>query len=120
MPRVLIPPIFTSYISMYHWHSLVAKSGDDDLFSSDIDDEKLSDIFAGLTKPTLIMSSENDEMVPQTVNKVKLIERWMKAAPLGVVGPLSEINPGADHESNEESARTWFVERVLVFFKGLE
>jgi hypothetical protein len=120
MPRALIPPIFTSPVSAYRWHSLVAKGGDDDLFSSDIDDGKLVDIFSGLTKPALILMSGKDEMVPQTVDKVELLGRWIEAAPAGVVSELSGVNPGADHELSGEGAREWFVERVLGLLRELE
>jgi pimeloyl-ACP methyl ester carboxylesterase len=120
MPKALILPIFTLPVSAYRWHSLVAKGGDDDLFSSDIDDGKLVDIFAGLTKPALILMSEKDEMVPQTVDKVELLGRWIEAAPAGVVSELSGVNPEADHELSGEGAREWFVERVLGLLRGLE
>jgi hypothetical protein len=120
MPQALIPPIFTSPITAYRWHSLIAKGGDDDYFSSDIDNAELVKRFAGLTKPTLIMPSENDEMVPEIVDKVGLLKRWIGAAPKGVVSELSGANPGADHGLSGEEACRWFVERVAEFLRGLQ
>jgi pimeloyl-ACP methyl ester carboxylesterase len=118
MPKSLIPSIFTSPISAYRWHSLIAPGGDDDFFSSDLDDAVLNRKFAGLTVPTLIMVSEKDEMVPETVDKKILLDRWMAAAP-GSVRKLSAINPGADHGASGERASRWFAEKVLVFLGGL-
>jgi hypothetical protein len=119
MPRVLIPPIFTSPMSAYRWHSLIAKGGDDDYFSSDLDDTTLVKTFGKLKKPTLIMSSENDEMVPQNVDKVALLRRWTDAAPTGLVSDLSGINPGADHGLSGEEAREWFADRAMRFLHTL-
>ncbi|KAF2826050.1 DUF1749-domain-containing protein [Ophiobolus disseminans] len=97
MPQSLIPPIFHSPISAYRWHSLIAKGGDDDFFSSDLDGEALARTFGKVDKPMLIMPSEKDEMVPSDVDKQKLLKRWVAAAPEGLVSGLSGLNPGADH-----------------------
>ncbi|KAH8708359.1 hypothetical protein GQ44DRAFT_628263 [Phaeosphaeriaceae sp. PMI808] len=115
VPQALILPIFTSPLTAYRWHSLISKGGDDDYFSSDLDDETLARTFGRLTKPTLILPSENDEMVPPTVDKGGLLQRWIRAAPEGVVCGLSGVNPGADHGLSGEGARAWFGERVLGF-----
>jgi pimeloyl-ACP methyl ester carboxylesterase len=118
MPKSLIPPIFSSPISAYRWHSLIAPGGDDDFFSSDLDDAVLNRKFAGLTVPTLIMVSEKDEMVPETVDKKVLLDRWMAAAP-GIVRELSAINPEADHSVSGEKAGRWFADKVLMFLGRL-
>jgi len=120
MPKALIPPIFHSPITAYRWHSLTAKGGDDDFFSSDLDDETLSKKFGNMDKPTLIVPSENDEMVPPTVDKVKLLLRWIDAAPQWAVSNLSELNPGADHVLSDEGAQKWFAKRVVRFLKDLD
>jgi hypothetical protein len=117
MPRALIPPIFSSPITAYRWHSLIAEGGDDDFFSSDLDDETLAKKFGNLSRPTLIMPSENDEMVPQTIDKWDLLQRWTHAAPDGMVSDLSGLNPGADHALSEDRSQRWFVERVIDFVK---
>jgi pimeloyl-ACP methyl ester carboxylesterase len=118
MPKALVPPIFSSPISAYRWHSLIAPGGDDDFFSSDIEDAVLKRKFAGLTVPTLIMVSEKDEMVPETVDKRALLNRWMAAAP-GVVRNLCGINLGADHGVSGEGEGKWFVEKVVAFLQGV-
>ncbi|KAH7384417.1 hypothetical protein DE146DRAFT_727900 [Phaeosphaeria sp. MPI-PUGE-AT-0046c] len=120
MPKSLIPPIFTSPITAYRWHSLISKRGDDDFFSSDLHDTALQDSFGRLDKPTLIMPSEEDEMVPKSVDKMALLARWSNAAPSGVVSELSGINPGADHELSGQEMQKWFVDRVMAFLGTVE
>lgn len=105
MPKALIPPIPHSPITAYRWHSLIAKGGGDEIFSSDLDDAILTGTFGKLDKPTLIMMSENDEMVPPSVDKQELLNKWIRAAPEGVVSELSGINPEADHILSEERAQ---------------
>jgi hypothetical protein len=119
MPKTLIPPIFTSPLTAYRWHSLIAKGGDDDIFSSDLGDEVLARTFGRLNQPTLIMPSENDEMVPSTVNKETLLKRWTDAAPTDAVSGLSGLNPGADHELSEVGMQVYFTDRLLRFLKTL-
>lgn len=120
MPKSLIPPIFSSPVTAYRWHSLIAKGGDDDFFSSDLPDEALAKTFGKLDKPTLLMPSENDETVPPTVDKVMLLQRWIKAAPIGAVSALSGLNIGANHQLSEEGMQLWFTDRVLRFLKTLD
>jgi hypothetical protein len=119
MPKTLIPPIFTSPVTAYRWHSLISKGGDDDFFSSDLSVEDLKKTFGKLDKPTLIMPSENDEMVPPTLDKERLFKRWVDVVPEGIVSELSGLNPGADHELSEEIMRMWFTNRVMKFLKTL-
>lgn len=119
MPKALIPPIFSSPITAYRWHSLIAKGGDDDFFSSDLDDERLAGTFGGLTRPTLVVPSEDDEMVPPAVDKDGLLRRWIRAAPEGIVSGLSGLVPGADHALSESGPQKWFVERVVDFLRKL-
>jgi hypothetical protein len=99
---------------------LIAKGGDDDLFSSDLDDATLAGTFGKLRVPTLVVPSEDDEMTPRTVHKQGLLEKWTRAAPTGIVSRLSSLNPEADHILSEDKAQKWFVKRVTRFLKGLE
>ncbi|KAF2025147.1 DUF1749-domain-containing protein [Setomelanomma holmii] len=95
MPKSLIPPIFTLPITAYRGHSLIAKGGDDDYFS------------------------ENDEMVPASIDKERLLRRWKSAAPKGVVSDFSGLIPGADHALREDAAQEWFAARVVEFLRTL-
>ncbi|KAH7067254.1 hypothetical protein BKA63DRAFT_114716 [Paraphoma chrysanthemicola] len=115
-----IPPVFHSPITAYRWNSLLAKGGDDDYFSSDLEAASLSRTFGKVSKPLLILPSENDEMVPPSVDKEALLQRWMNAAPRGVMSEFSGLNPGADHTLSGEGAQNWFAARVLSFLRTLE
>jgi hypothetical protein len=118
MPRALVPEIFTSPLSAYRWHSILAVGGDDDFFSSDLSDEVLEGSFGKLEKPTLVLVAGQDEMVPGWVDKEELLGRWVDKA-RGRVSELSGINPGADHEMKSEEAMEWMVERVVGFLAEL-
>lgn len=120
MPQALIPSIFSSPITAYRWHSLIAKGGDDDFFSEDLDDDALIRTFGALNKSTLIMPSENDEMVPLGVDKQELLDRWTRAAPEGGVSELSGLIPGADHGLSEDGMQRWSVDRVVEFLEELQ
>ncbi|KAJ8114259.1 hypothetical protein OPT61_g3812 [Boeremia exigua] len=91
MPKDMVPEIFTSPISAYRWHSLIAKGGDDDYFSDDLDDAGLATTFGRISRPTLIMPSENDEMMPSAFPKQVLLQRWIRASPGGLSN--SELPP---------------------------
>jgi hypothetical protein len=110
MPTTLIPSIFMSPITAYRWQSLIANGGDHDYFSSDISGATLGGSFGKLNKPTLLLPLENDEMVPESVDKQVLLQRWIQASPEGLVDYLSGLNPGADHELSEAGMQKWFQE----------
>lgn len=98
---------------------LTVSSGDDDYFSSDLDDATLLETFSKINKPTLILPSENDEMIPPTVDKQALLWRWIQASSArtshGLVSPLSELVPGADHALTAEASQQWVAARVLAW-----
>ncbi|KAH6642142.1 hypothetical protein C7974DRAFT_350419 [Boeremia exigua] len=120
MPRDLIPDVFTSPISAYRWHSLIAKGGDDDYFSDDVDDTVLAKTFGHINKPTLIMPSENDEMMPPFFSKRELLRKWIQASPKRIVSQLSDVVPQADHTLSSTESRRWFADRVVRFLGSLE
>lgn len=119
MPKDLIPDVFTSPISAYRWHSLIAEGGDDDYFSDDLEDVILATTFGQINRPTLIIPSENDEMMPSMFPKRSLLSKWIQAAPDGLVSQLSDIVPAADHTLSADVSRRWFTERVVQFLGSL-
>ncbi|KAL2129040.1 hypothetical protein VTI74DRAFT_8314 [Chaetomium olivicolor] len=76
MPKHFLPPFFTSPLTAYRWHSLAAKGGDDDYFSSDLPDSTLAATFGQVDKPLLLLPAGEDEMVPPGVDKKALLGRW--------------------------------------------
>ncbi len=95
-------------------------SGDDDYFSDDLDDARIATTFGKINRPTLIMPSENDEMMPSTFPKKELLQAWSRASQSKLVSPLSDIVPEADHTLSEFKSQRWFAERVVRFLKSLD
>ncbi|KAI4954222.1 hypothetical protein J4E91_001932 [Alternaria rosae] len=117
MPNSFIPPIITSPITAYRWHSLVSVGGDDDFFSSDLPLSTLQSTFGTLDKPTLIMMSEKDEMVPSTVDKEALLKRWVD----GLASKQCQVIPfDADHELSGDEAMRYFIETVVRFLEEVD
>lgn len=119
MPTSLIPPIFSSPLTAYRWHSLLAVGGDDDFFASDAGDGELAKAFGGVDAPMLVLVAGEDEMVPEGVDKEALLGRWVGAVKDGLGSALSGVNPGADHAVSGEKARRWVCERVVGVLGGL-
>lgn len=75
--------------------------------------------FHVVNRPTLILPSENDEMVPPAVDKVALLQRWIQASSL-VVSELSAIVPEADHTLSTVLSRRWVADRVVRFLRSVD
>jgi hypothetical protein len=121
MPNSFIPPIITSPVTAYRWHSLVSVEGDDDFFSSDLPTSTLQSTFGRLDKPTLILMSEKDEMVPPTVDKEALLQRWVDAIPEGLASEQCQVIPfDADHELSGNEVVRYFIEMVIKFLEEVD
>ncbi|KAK3391931.1 hypothetical protein B0T20DRAFT_422594 [Sordaria brevicollis] len=128
MPREWLPKEFwASPISAYRWCSLASFGGDDDYFSSDLPDEKLAEIWGKVSKPTLILPSENDEHVPEWIDVVDMMDKWKSFSKEGVISSLSGLIPEADHRvefgpagERAERAQGWLCDRVHDFLRQLE
>ncbi|KAF6790025.1 hypothetical protein CSOJ01_14645 [Colletotrichum sojae] len=119
MPTSLIPFIFTSPITAYRWNSLGAKGGDDDYFSSDLDDAAVKARFGKVDKSILLLPGEQDELVLPSVDKKDLLERWIKGCPEGTVSQLSRLIPKADHAISDPDAQAWVGSTVRRFLETL-
>ncbi|KAK4212776.1 esterase lipase [Rhypophila decipiens] len=138
IPRKLLPPVFSSPVSAYRWWSLAAKGGDDDFFSSDMTDEEICKKFESVkNRPIIFLPGEKDEMVPPTVDREALLDRWIAAVTridsaegggaaseswckTDITRCLSGFIPGGDHLLSERAAREWAGERVAQFLACLE
>ncbi|KAL2166144.1 hypothetical protein VTG60DRAFT_3260 [Thermothelomyces hinnuleus] len=119
MPKELLPSIFSTPVTAYRWHSLAAKGGDDDYFSSDLPDTALSAAFGRVDKPLLILPAGEDEMVPPFVDREALLRRWAAACREGVASDLSGLIPNSDHGVSSVQEQNWVSERVGQFLKRL-
>ncbi|KAI9648916.1 hypothetical protein NHQ30_001482 [Ciborinia camelliae] len=110
------------------------RPAEDDLFSSDLSDEQLSQTFGmiksrGLLRGRLVVFySGADQAVPGWVDKEKLLGRWRHAADHGGIDHVwdeefSAIIPGASHAlSNDDQAgpRKVLVDKLLGYVQRIE
>lgn len=89
--------------------------GDDDYFSSDLDDATVQEKFSRVDKQILLLPGENDELVLPSVNKTELLGRWVQACPKGVVSELSGLVPGGDHTISQLEVQKWVGDTVRKF-----
>ena len=108
---------------------------EDDLFSSDLTDERLKQTFGmvgarGLLKKSLlVVPGGADEYVPDWVDKEKLLKRWETVTKEHTAGNVriwdenSGLVPGAHHSPSGESQaepRKDLASRIVRFLKNLE
>jgi len=111
------------------WLSLASpgKDGDDDYFSSDLEDGQLQKTFGKLPSrtPLCILYSESDEHVPEFVDREGVVKRWMEFVRQGG-GVVDEKHSGlvkdATHnlKGNPEKVVQDLLKRVVGFLERLE
>ena len=114
-------------ISAYRTHSLLAKGGDDDYFSTDLDDETLRKTFGrfGEDVPLMFLLGSEDPFVNPSTDKVALLSRWAGFVREGG-GVVDEVNggvvEGAHHnlDGDPEEVVADLVGRVVRFLGGFE
>lgn len=94
---------FNPTMGSYRWVSLLRVRGDDDFFSTDLDDVKdfKEKTFGKLRVPILVVYSGEDEFVPEHVDKHDVVKRFQKATPEEYWSPLSRVIPNATHTLDE-------------------
>ncbi|PVI01048.1 DUF1749-domain-containing protein [Periconia macrospinosa] len=111
----------------YRTWSLLAKGGDDDFFSSDLDDDALKGTFGAIgegVRVGLVWGSE-DEYVPKFVEKEKVLARWGGFVRDGggvLDEEVSGVIKGASHTLNKDPEEVVgeLIRRVVGFLKGVE
>jgi hypothetical protein len=140
MPKDQLPAAIESPISAYRWYALAGERwveadrpgpgavspilltlfrGDDDYFSSDLDDAFLRRCWGAFEDPVLILPSGEEEYVPAHVDKAALLERWMSLVDTKI-SPYSGLIPGANHTVDDPAAQEWMCRTVIRFLEGLE
>ncbi|KAF4472310.1 UPF0613 [Fusarium albosuccineum] len=117
MPFDKIPAVLGAPISAYRFMSLASKGGDDDYFSSDLDEETIKKNWSRFEKPVLVLHSEKDEYVPERIDQAARNKQYREANP--VVSPLSGLIPGASHTVDQPEAQDWLSKRVVEFLGTL-
>ena len=145
--NVLLPLSLTSRlgfpadtaISCRRFLSLVSpdspeQPSEDDLFSSDLTDDRLHETFGmiasrGLLRSKLlVLYSGRDQYVPEWVDKASLLQRWKNVTGNNSKEQIwdakySGVIPGASHSLNgdeEEEPRRDLVARVIAYLKNME
>ncbi|KAJ5827015.1 hypothetical protein N7447_003778 [Penicillium robsamsonii] len=100
---------------------------DDDLFSSDLSDERLQKTFGMVGTQSIIKSkllvlySGEDEYCPHWVDKEKLLQRWQQATEAGGAqwdAENSAVIPGASHNVQDKGQQE-LIDRVLRYLQTL-
>lgn len=93
--------------------------GDDDYFSSDLPDDRVAETWGSIKTKVLIVPSEKDENIPEHVDVVQLIRKWMAACKPGVASDLSGLITGANHRVEYPEGQQWLAERVVGFLQEI-
>ena len=120
----------TAPVSARRWISLASPApdhkGEDDYFSSDLDDERLWSTFGRLGKTSKRISflySGNDQYVSSTIDKAKLVDKWHKHVRRGkgMIDESSGVVQGASHTLKEGGEPLEdLTRRIIGFLERLE
>ncbi|KAJ5683851.1 uncharacterized protein N7477_000196 [Penicillium maclennaniae] len=113
------------FLSLASPHS-PEKPSQDDLFSSDLSDQRLQETFGQIStrgilqSSLLVLYSGCDEYCPAWVDKEQLVQRWQKATEAG--GAKWDVNgaiiPGAVHNVQDEGQKE-LIDRVMRYLMSL-
>ena len=132
MPNRLTKPVFGRIaITARRWVDIASPgpdhAGADDYFSSDLPDERLKGTFGKLPahSPLLILQGGSDESIPQSIDKLALVQRWATITKSGG-GKIDEMNSGiiagASHNlnGNPDEVVQDLIRRVTGFIQRLD
>eukprot|EP01117_Protostelium_nocturnum_P010941 TRINITY_DN3959_c0_g1_i1.p1 TRINITY_DN3959_c0_g1~~TRINITY_DN3959_c0_g1_i1.p1 ORF type:complete len:277 (-),score=92.55 TRINITY_DN3959_c0_g1_i1:62-892(-) len=111
--KLLDQRVFGAAITAYRFYSLAAKYGDDDLFSTDFNEEELKKTLGHLTVPTLFVFGTSDQFVPPEIDKAANAERMKKTVKDSEV----LIIEGALHELREDQHQSKFFGTLSSFLE---
>lgn len=129
LPFAVTKSVFMSApVSANRWLSLASPdhAGEDDYFSSDLDDKRMESTFEALGRASKgarlsFLYSGSDEYVPVTIDKQKLVGRWHEHVRRGggLIDKGSGIVEGASHNLKNGQGLEDLVRRVAGFVKRL-
>lgn len=118
----------TTPTSAYRFLSLSQKGGDDDFFSSDLDDNMFAQTFGKISKGTklCVLYSGRDEYCQEKLDKERLIGKWKAHVEEGTAGKegwsdRSGVVEGASHslKGDPQEVVDDMVQRVVGFLESL-
>lgn len=108
-------------VTAYRFDAMTGRMADDDMFSSDLTDEELSERVRHVAVPTLIAASLDDERVPAGVDVRRTTERLQKAMAADLVGSVDTVFfKEGGHRLRSAAGQSEFIEAVISFLEGLE
>ncbi|ORZ08399.1 hypothetical protein BCR42DRAFT_382708 [Absidia repens] len=99
------------------FYSLVARGGDDDVFSTDLTDEELNLIYKDVNQPMMAVNGQEDEYYRSSVDRMVFLERLQKVCP--AIRNIHVV-AGADHKVNNPQAQIALVELVSSFLESVK
>lgn len=96
LPKKFSKKLFKTPITAYRWLSLTQKGGDDDMFSTDLEDSGLSETFGKIDIKIFVAYSEKDTC-PEGYDKRQLLTRWQHAMKEDLWFDGSTVLKGASH-----------------------
>ncbi|CCD24939.1 uncharacterized protein NDAI_0E01230 [Naumovozyma dairenensis CBS 421] len=109
--------IIDTPITAYRWCSLFTRGGDDDYFSSDLDDETFKGTFGKIRKPFLVAYSGKDQFVPESVDKLALLKRWENVSDPKYWSKNTGIVEGASHFVEDHEPQLQLFQMITSFAK---
>ncbi|KAG9961288.1 DUF1749-domain-containing protein, partial [Aureobasidium melanogenum] len=108
-------------VSARRWVALACKGGEDDYFSSDLDDQTLKNTFGKIDKPLLILYGEEDEYVPKSVDRKALVNKWIPFVKGKVDEQSKKLLGGASHNLNgdDQEVVDELIKRVSKFLTSI-
>ncbi|CAO3615380.1 unnamed protein product [Cunninghamella blakesleeana] len=103
-------------ITAYRFYSLGAYRGHDDVFSTDLSDDDLRDLYENLQRPMMLLHGEDDECYGSSVPKLDILKRIQSFCP--TVLKIAVIDK-ADHSISHPLSQTIFIDLVIEFISSL-
>lgn len=109
-------------ITAYRYYSLASERGDDDFFSSYLNEDDLAETFGKVATKLLVLYGEKDEFVPEFVDKKKIFNSWKLATKKQYWSSESKILLGATHNvgpKSDEGAERDLIDTVIKFIGSI-
>lgn len=90
--------------------------GQDDVFSTDLSDDDLKELYKDLHQPMILLHGENDECYGSSVPKLDILKRIQSFCPS--VLKIAVIDK-ADHAISPPSSQIAFIDLVTEFISSL-
>lgn len=121
LPASAMKYTFGAPITAYRFNSLIGQRGDDDFFSSFLASSDYEKTFKLILKPLLVLYSGEDEFVPSSVDKQKLVDSWKAVCDPKYWSRYSKVVKGASHNvgiSSKEGALDELIQSVVLFIES--